>query len=233
MDRLPKIEKKNISDQVFDILKEYIVKGQFKPGDKIPSENELCSMLGVSRPSVNAAVNRLRAMGLVEVRVGDGSYVRYFSTNEYIENYADFITDTQNLSEILEVRRAVEFESAALAVARATDQDLDELKDLCDKLVEAKKQRDYEAAVTYDFEFHLRICHCSKNRYFPMIYKLIGSLIYKQIELFATTIYKREEEAGLDVVDDHVQLYHALRDRDVDLCRKILLEQTDYAAHMD
>lgn len=62
---------------------------------------------------------------------------------------------------------------------------------------------------------------------------LIGSLIYKQIELFATTIYKLEEEAGLDVVDDHVQLYHALRDWDVDLCRKILLEQTDYAAHMD
>lgn len=230
---MPSIEKRRVTDQVFDILKEYIVQGRLKPGEKIPSETELCSMLGVSRPSVNAAINRLRAMGLIEVRVGDGSYVRHFSTSEYIENYAEFIVDNQNLNEILEIRRALEIESVVLAVSRATEQDLEELRDLCDRLLDAKRQKDYQSAIACDYEFHLRICEYSKNRYFPMVYKLIGSLLYKQIEMFATVVYKREEEKGLDVEDDHLRLYRALKTRNVELCRKILLDQTDYAAHMN
>lgn len=228
---MPKITRTKVSDQVFDILIGYITEGKFKAGEKIPSENELCSMLGVSRPSVNAAVNRLRAMGLIEIRTGDGSYVKHFSTNDYIQNYADLVMDTQNLNEILEIRRALEFESAALAIHRAEPEDLEKLKAICDKMTAARKCRDYEALIDFDFEFHLQICYCSKNRYFPMMYELIRSLIRKQVEIFAASMNKRME-ANPQMVDNHIQIYEALKAKDFSHCREILMEQTDFDSHM-
>ena len=70
------LKRKSISDQIFDILKEKIISNQWKPGDKIPSETELAASFGVSRLSARTAIQRLSALGLVEIRVGDGTYIK-------------------------------------------------------------------------------------------------------------------------------------------------------------
>lgn len=231
MEKLPKIARKSVSDQVFDMLKDYIIQGKFKVGEKIPSENELTKMLGVSRPSIKAAVERLRAMGLIDIRVGDGSYVKQFSTAEYIANFADFIMDEQNISEIVEIRRALELESLSLAIKKAEPDDIEQLKFICDNLVEAFKRKDYAKGASYDYEFHLQICKCSKNKYFPMMYELIGSLIYKQIELFSSNIYKKFASSIL--IDDHVKMYQAIKEKDFTLCHQLFTNMIDINTHMD
>lgn len=70
------INKVNVSEQVFSQLKKAIVEGVWKPGDKIPSENELASSFGVSRMTVRQSLQKLIALGLIETKLGDGSYVR-------------------------------------------------------------------------------------------------------------------------------------------------------------
>lgn len=220
MDSFQKIERKSVSDQVFDILKDYIVSGKLTVGEKIPSENELSKMLGVSRPSVKAAVERLRAMGLLEVRVGDGSYVKEFSTDEYIENWAGFVMSDKDMSELLEFRGRLELDCLDLAIDRATDEDLEVLRDLSDKLVDAYKHKDYERGAKYDMDFHHKICRCTGNKYFSMMYELTGDLIFKQVQKLARDVY--ESDASKFLFDDHKQIYQAMRDRDKERGRELL-----------
>ncbi len=232
MESLPKIKKSNVSDQVFDILKNNIAEGKFKAGEKLPSENELCAILGVSRPSVNAAVNRLRAMGLVEVRPGDGSYVKSFSSTEYIKNYADLVKDFVDIPELLEIRRALDIESFRLAVDRATPEDFSELENIINRYIKARKDKDYDTLADTDFQFHLQICRCSKNRYFVMMYELIGDMLRKQIKMFQATQEKHGDDGG-KITDDHIKIYKALETKDFDAYIKVIEEHTNYEAHME
>lgn len=232
MQKLPKINRVNVSDQVYDLLKGHIVQGKLKAGDKLPSENELCAMMGVSRPTVNAAVNRLRAMGLVEVRPGDGSYVKYFSSVDYIQNYADLVMDTQNISEILEIRWALDVESFRLAMDRATEEDMKALEEISERIIRAHKEKDLAVLEEYDFAFHLQICKCSKNRYFTMLYELIGSVLRKQMGMFSVSANKWLSQDD-KIIDDHAKIYQALRDRDFNSYLMILNEHTDYETHKD
>lgn len=231
MEFLPKIKKTRVSDQVFDILKNFIAEGKIKAGEKLPSENELCAMLGVSRPPVNAAVNRLRAMGLVEVRPGDGSYVKNFSSSDYIKNYVDLVKDVMDIPELLEVRWVLDVESFRLAMNRATPEDLRELEDITHRYEQARKEKDFDTAADTDFAFHLHICKCSKNRYFFMMYELIGDLLRRQIQMFLVSQDKYAAE-DFKVIDDHAQMYQALRDKDFDRYLRVLEEHTNYETHM-
>jgi GntR family transcriptional repressor for pyruvate dehydrogenase complex len=71
MTNIRKIHKDSVSDQVFDQLKENLVKGIWKPGDKIPSENQLVSLFGVSRASIRMAIQRMITLRLLESKAGE------------------------------------------------------------------------------------------------------------------------------------------------------------------
>lgn len=232
MEFLPKIQKTSVADQVFDLLKNYISEGKIKVGEKLPSENELCAMLGVSRPPVNAAVNRLRAMGLVEVRPGDGSYVKQFSSEEYIQTYADLVINPEDISEILEIRRALDVESFRLAMERATEEDLDAMAEISKRIVKAHIEKNYEDLIESDYGFHLAICKASKNKYFPLLYEVISGALRKQIMMFSVSRNKRLD-ADAHFIDDHMKILQALRDKDFDLYIKILDDHTNYESHKD
>ena len=69
------VKKSSASDQVFEQLKDNLIQGTWKPGEKLASENELASLFGVSRITIRQALSRLAALGLVETRLGEGSFV--------------------------------------------------------------------------------------------------------------------------------------------------------------
>ena len=74
-----KISKISVVDQVADEMKEKIVSGEWKPGDKLPSESDIAQMYGVNRLSVRMALQKLGTLGIIETRVGEGSFVQEFS----------------------------------------------------------------------------------------------------------------------------------------------------------
>jgi GntR family transcriptional repressor for pyruvate dehydrogenase complex len=86
-----KLEKINITDQICKEIKKNIIDGYWKEGDKIPSENELADMMGVSRISVRAALQRLQVLGYIETRGGEGSFVRKFSLSNIFNSVSDDI----------------------------------------------------------------------------------------------------------------------------------------------
>ncbi|MFC6005431.1 FadR/GntR family transcriptional regulator, partial [Streptomonospora nanhaiensis] len=114
-------QRASLVDQVIDQLKEQITSGSWQMNGKIPTETVLAEQLGVGRNTVREAVRALTHAGLLECRQGDGTYVR--ATSELSGAMLRRLRQAEQL-EILEVRRALEVESARLAATRRTDEDI-------------------------------------------------------------------------------------------------------------
>ena len=84
MPTIKKVEKITAGEQVYQNLRENIVAQRWKADEKLPSETELATLYGVNRLTVRMALQRLNAIGLVETRVGDGTYVKKFEFSDYI-----------------------------------------------------------------------------------------------------------------------------------------------------
>ena len=80
------VKKSSASDQVFEQLKDNLIQGTWKPGEKLASENELASLFGVSRITIRQALSRLAALGLVETRLGEGSFVAEPKPGMYMQS---------------------------------------------------------------------------------------------------------------------------------------------------
>jgi GntR family transcriptional repressor for pyruvate dehydrogenase complex len=118
------IKPKRISDQIFDQLREFILRGQFKPGEKIMTERELSEALNVSRTSVRDAVNRLVALELLEHRQGQGTFVRISGQSRDNPVALAMETPDASLADLLEVRMGLECNAATYAAMRAEEGDI-------------------------------------------------------------------------------------------------------------
>ena len=76
------IRKVNVGEMVFNQLQDLLIRGEWKPGDRLPSENELAELFHVSRITVRQALQKLSAMGLIETRLGEVSFVRKVDASE-------------------------------------------------------------------------------------------------------------------------------------------------------
>ena len=128
MPKLQKIKKTTLSDQVCKIIKEKIKSGEWPEDVRIPSENELADSFGVNRLTVRNALQKLNAMGIVETRAGEGTFVRKFDFNEYVREVSDLVISPEMLAGVMEFRRCIELECIRLAIQRADDCDIEELE---------------------------------------------------------------------------------------------------------
>ena len=165
---LQKIEKQNVGDMVFEQLKDSIMAGEWKPGEKMPSENELVSILGVSRISVRSALQRLSGLGLIESRRGEGTFVRKFYSTDGLKAVIPVIAMTaHDRSSLFEFRRIIEVEAAALAAERADDKILHGMEDSLEGML------DPETAAEADFAFHNMVAKATTNPFIISIYEIL------------------------------------------------------------
>ena len=128
-DSIPKVPKVNVSKTTFDILFRNIMDGTWKTGEKIPSENELKNSLMVSRHTIRSAIANLNMLGILETRQGDGNYVRETGIGLYIDFLIPYLMiNTANVSQIIEFREAIEISVARLAARRATEENLEDIR---------------------------------------------------------------------------------------------------------
>ena len=125
---LKPVKPKRISDQVFDQIRELISRGELKPGEQLMPERELSEALNVSRTSVRNAISKLVAIGLLENRQGQGTFVRVPSSGEQNPLGMAININEASLEDLLEVRLGLECNAAALAAKRAVEEDIHFLK---------------------------------------------------------------------------------------------------------
>ena len=118
---LKQITRVNIAEKVFEQLRDQILQGTWKEGEKLPSEQELTETLGVSRSSVRQAIRTLADYGMVETRNGTGTYVKRQISGNYMLNIVP-IGDLQfeDIVEVLDFLCLIEDSVAAMAVQRCT-----------------------------------------------------------------------------------------------------------------
>jgi GntR family transcriptional regulator, transcriptional repressor for pyruvate dehydrogenase complex len=161
-----------LTDEAIERIKEMIVSGELRPGDRLPKEADLAERLGLSRNSLREAVRALSLIRVLDVKHGDGTYVTSLQPEGLLDTVGfiiDFHRDDSVLH-LLEVRRILEPAATALAARRMTDEQLTELGLLVDSNSAATDLNDLIAT---DLAFHRQIAIGSGN---PALASLIENL---------------------------------------------------------
>lgn len=197
-------KRTGLVDQVIGQMRELMSSGEWPLGTRIPCEADLVTALGVGRNTLREAIRALSHAGLLEVRQGDGTFVR--ATNELSAAVRRLCG--AELRQILEVRRALEVEGARLAATARDQDDLRELDALLRSRDEGVRRRDSEQVVLNDAEFHLRLVAAAHN---PLLIGLYEGIIETVRSSVATTF---DPETPPDQHVSHAALLEAVRDGD-------------------
>jgi GntR family transcriptional repressor for pyruvate dehydrogenase complex len=171
---LARIERTSIKDQTLDRLKRFILSANVKTGQRLPSERELAERLGVGRSSVREALKVLETVGLVEIRIGDGTYVTSQAGASFGRTLGfELAAWSGALMEIMDARLLIEVAAARAAAARCTDTDLAALQNEVERM-EASIHSDPPTYLASDMQFHRLIGHATHN---PLIAQVITNLV--------------------------------------------------------
>jgi DNA-binding FadR family transcriptional regulator len=160
--------RRPLVDQVISILEDRLEGGEFQVGDRFPSEPDLMKQLGVGRTTVREAIRVLDHAGLLEVRQGDGTYVR--ATAHAHRDLARHLQEAQVL-EVFAVRRALDLEIVQLAAQRRSDADLAKLRGVLNRMRAAVGDgRDPHAFGEASIELHLTLAAATGNKVLVEVY---------------------------------------------------------------
>lgn len=173
---IQKVVKSSVSQQVFDQLRQQILSGSWKPGDKLPSENELAAQFGVSRVTVRNALQKLSGLGLLETRFGEGSFIRGPEAGAALNQLVPMLyLGRETLKDILTFRRMVEGPICEIACRRATDGEIAQLRELLDQM--ERSEADLAAFARLDSRFHCMLARLTRSNMMQQIYQIIDDAI--------------------------------------------------------
>jgi GntR family transcriptional repressor for pyruvate dehydrogenase complex len=179
---IKRIKAESLRAQVYAQLKEQLTRGAWEPGEKLPPELELCRLFGVSRVTVRAAIQQLEILGLVEVRHGDGTFVKDFSAIDKVDAFHPFIQIKKNrdLITVLEYRKIIEKGTIGLAQEKISRDDIAFLEKTYRIMVNAAD--DMEAYTRADLDFHYRIAEITGNSIIVKVYALLNEILSAAME---------------------------------------------------
>jgi GntR family transcriptional repressor for pyruvate dehydrogenase complex len=214
-----------LTASAFEQLITYVVNGDWKAGDRIPPERELCQQLGIARTSLREALKAMELIGMLESRVGDGTFV--CARSEFLSRpllWAFTGTDHAELKDIMEAREFVERDLAGLAATRATDAELEVIAASLRTMRESVARG--ESILEADMAFHLAIADAAHNQVLRNAVQLLRNLIRQWIVLKLMI-----PDVPAKVLKQHEKIFKAIRARDAAGARKAMwdhLEETAY-----
>jgi DNA-binding FadR family transcriptional regulator len=203
-----------LTDEAIEKIKQMIISGRVRPGEKLPREADLAAELGLSRNSLREAVKALSLINVLDVRQGDGTYATSLAPSLLLEALS-FIVDfhrDDTVLDFLEVRRILEPGATALAALRMSDEDKTKLADILDSVAVDSPVEDFVAA---DLEFHKKIAIGSGN-------SVLASLVDNMSMPTARARIWRgmtEPRAQERTLAEHRAIYQAIVNGDPDLAR--------------
>ncbi|PXW97456.1 GntR family transcriptional regulator [Sphaerotilus hippei] len=202
LDQLPSLRVgARLSEQLAEALVVSIRDGQLPPGQRLPTESALATRFGVSRTVVREALSSLKTLGLIESRQGSGAFVRHSPAPALEQLTLEPDGSMDAVIQMVEVRRALEAESAALAAVRRSGQDLQRIKTTLAQLDRAVAAGG--DGVAEDVAFHAAIAAATRNPF------LLSTLAYLNHFLLDATRVTRANEATRSDLEQEVRQEHA------------------------
>lgn len=225
MNEVPRQRRGNLTDTVIGELLSRIEGGAYSPGQKLPTEQELCREFGVSRTVVREAVASLRLGGRLNSRQGLGVFVAEQDPRK-LDFSVSQIDDIRSAMQILELRMAVELEAAALAAARRTPDAIADITGAYDRLA-SMQTSDVEAEAQADFDFHLAIARATNNSHFPQFLQAVGRDISFDLRMKHGQSQQGRENYVKRISREHAAILSAVMQGDAKAARAAMRRHLD------
>ncbi|NLD45658.1 MAG: GntR family transcriptional regulator [Clostridiaceae bacterium] len=202
-----KLSKVNLNDYkplrevIFDTLREAIIAGELKPGERL-MEVKLAEKMGVSRTPVREAIRKLELEGLVDMIPRKGAHVAELSVKDIMD--------------VLEVRASLDGLATALASERITDEEIKELKHILSQFAAYSEKENLQGTIKKDVEFHDLIYRASRNERLIQI----SSNLREQFQRFRV-IYLKDYSSSKDLIKEHDSICEAVSRRDKEAATKL------------
>ena len=192
-----------LRDEVFNTLRERILKGSLKPGERL-MEIHLADQLGVSRTPIREAIRMLELEGLVKMVPRRGAQVAKISR--------------EDLQDVLEVRKALDTLAVKLACERITEDEIEKLKEAEEEFENTLKTDDTTQIAEADVAFHDVIQAASKNKRLKSMISNLAERIYR----YRFEYIKQQSDGGKTLVDEHREIIKCIEEKDVEAAIKAI-----------
>jgi GntR family transcriptional regulator, transcriptional repressor for pyruvate dehydrogenase complex len=221
--RVEPIARTTLTASAFEQLISYVVKGQWEAGDRIPPERELCQQLGIARTSLREALKAMELIGMLDSRVGDGTFV--CPRSEFLSRpllWAFTGTDHAELRDIMEARELMERDLAGLAAERASANEIAAIEATVDAMRTSIAKG--ESILDHDMAFHIAIAEAAHNEVLRNAVQLLRNLLrqWLVLKLLIPAVPSK-------VLKQHETICNAIKARDAGAARDAMwkhLEQT-------
>lgn len=213
-DSLTPVVRTTLTADICRKLVGQLIRGSWSEGEKIPAERDLCLRLGVGRASLREALKALEIMGMIETRLGDGTYV--CKRSEFFSRpllWAIASSSKADARELVEARTLIEVELAGLAAEHATPEDIKRIGEHLARMTKAIKLP--EEFVQADIDFHLAIGRAAANGILLNALQLIRNLLRQWI-VSAVAIAGVPQKA----CTQHRRVFNAIKNRDGQTARE-------------
>ena len=201
-----------ISDAVADGLEKRILEGSLKPGDRLPSERDFAVELGVSRPSLREAIQKLISKGLLSTRHGGGTFVTDRLEAHFVDPWQEMLSGHPMLhTDLLEFRQMLESQSASLAAERATNVDIERLDALYAILDSVYESDDVQACIDADVAFHQAIAEAAHNVLIGHMTASLMKLIHGHVSINLEHLHARPQR-WKQLRSQHHAIWQAVRE---------------------
>lgn len=203
------------------------IRSQVYPeGAKLPSERDIAQRLGMSRPPVREALSALQIAGIVEIRPGDGTYVRSpRPASESVDHTMSVIEESESPFEVMQARRLLEEGIVKIAAAEATLEDIERLEQVLKRMKDAVARNDLPRYFQTNREFHLAVATAAQNTVLQRLLKTL--LLSEEKKLWQESIqrYLSDPDHIKQYVSRHERILNAIKERDV---KKATQEMTEH-----
>jgi len=215
---LEPIKSARIYAEIVRQVKQLIAEGKLKSGDRLPPERDLAEKFVVSRTSVREALRALESRGLIEIRAGDGAFVRDISVETLIEPLALVILPHREaVGELFEARRLLEPAIATLAARRATPEEIAAMERILE--AQGKEVAEGRTGVAQDAAFHAALASSAHNRAISRIVNALMDLLTQSREESLQTPGRPARSH-----QDHLRILEAIRRRDEMAAHRAVLD---------
>ncbi len=207
--------KQRLSDGIVDQIKQAIYDGHLNPGDRLPSEREMCRVFKVGRPAIREAMRTLDVLGMVEVSHGaKGSVIKEHNIVEYMETVRKEMSwliraDKKTYKDILNVRNYIDIGIAHAAAENASDEELRELESVLKRLRQSDDE--IEDYLPQGIEFHQQLALATKNKIFYLIGEMFRDILSNGYTHLAKEIFP---DGPKKLIEGNEVMLQAIKSRD-------------------
>lgn len=224
------MQRVRLSDQVAEQLEGMIADGTLKPGERLPAERPLAERLGISRPSLREAIQKLAVKGLLHTRQGGGTFVSDTLSGSFTDPLLALLKDQPNAEfDTLEVRKELEGVAAFNAATRATDSDRERIWAAFNRMAEVQRSNASSVEKLHvDAAFHLTIIESAHNLVLLHFMRAVQTVLEDTVGPYLDRFYATPGFVEL-ICEQHREIVTAVMDRAPEAAREAAKYHLDFA----